>query len=98
MERTSRFAVSLRESETASWPKFHSIEVDSKGLIDVRGRTRRHLDPLQGGEDRLFLAWLRVAHGPSWRARIAAFFGLVGEVVRYGRAAGGKEGPDDGES
>lgn len=68
-----------------------------KTVVEVRGRRRRHLDLLRGGEDRLFLAWLRVVHGASWRGRTGALFGLVREVMRYGRRSNGEEGTDDGE-
>lgn len=53
-----------------------------KAVLVRRGRSRRHLDPLGGGEDRMFEAWIRAAHGGSWSVRGAGW----AELIRAGRS------------
>jgi hypothetical protein len=67
----------------------------AKTVIVKRGRSRRHLDVLRGGEDRLLLAWLRTTHAGSWRRRFRAALDLVKEGRRYVRETSDKEGSRD---
>jgi acyl-CoA reductase-like NAD-dependent aldehyde dehydrogenase len=66
-----------------------------KAVIVKRGRTPRHLEPMRGGEERLFRAWLRAVHAPGWRARLAGVRELMREGVRYARRAREEEGSRD---
>lgn len=59
------------------------LEMTATKVIQVRrGRSRRHFDAFVGGEDALFLAWLRMAHGATWRERIRG----VRDLMDAGRA------------
>ena len=40
-----------------------------KAVVVRRGRSRPHFERFLGGEDVFFAAWVRMAHGASWRER-----------------------------
>ncbi len=59
------------------------LEMTATKVIQVRrGRSRRHFDAFVGGEDAFFLAWLRMAHGATWRERVRG----IRELMDAGRA------------
>ena len=57
-----------------------------KVVMERKGRSRPHLRPLVGGEEGLFLGYLRAAHGSGWKARLAA----LEAVGRSGKEIGKK--------
>ncbi len=56
-----------------------------KTVITRRGGAPTHLQPLAGGEDGLFLAWLRAAHASGPVQRIRGFLALCREGARLAR-------------
>jgi acyl-CoA reductase-like NAD-dependent aldehyde dehydrogenase len=56
-----------------------------KAVAVRRGKWRPHLEGTRPGDDRLFLEYLRAAHGASLWGRIGALLRLCGGLVRRGR-------------
>ncbi|MBM3494632.1 MAG: aldehyde dehydrogenase family protein [Armatimonadetes bacterium] len=47
-----------------------------------RGLRRRHFEPTRVGDEELFLAFLRAAHGSSWKLRFSGLRDVVGALRR----------------